>query len=77
MEKNLYNLELHEQLIIDKGENEGGGYTKIVMRVPGGWIYRSYTMKENATESTVFVPYSDEFNPTKGKSRVVHAHIIK
>ena len=44
MDKDLYELKLHEEMIID-GETS-------VMRVPGGWIYtfRLYTA------TSVFVP---------------------
>ena len=54
-EKTIYDLELHELLLIDNTL----AYVKSVMRVPGGWIYS--TKRNNEHEVSVFVPYSEEF----------------
>ena len=46
----LYEMKLHRMLEINE--------TMVVTRVPGGWLYNSYT---EHTESLAFVPYNDEF----------------
>lgn len=48
-EKTIYDLKLHETVALP----EYLGLT--IMRVAGGWIYA-------AGKTTVFIPYSDEFN---------------
>lgn len=45
----LYSMKLHETIII----NNGGVHIAII-RVPGGWVYRSGT-------DMCFVPYNNEF----------------
>ena len=54
----IYDMELHEKLtpaikgsIID------------IIRVPGGWIYSTYSMSNDNywSVSSVFVPFNDEF----------------
>ena len=47
MEKNIYDLKLHQMLYIEN--------LTTIIRVPGGWIYSF----NNASE--VFVPFSTEF----------------
>ena len=51
----LHEMKLHEEIDIDR-YNE-------VMRVPGGWIYKTTTecTKDGWMVSTVFVPHNDEF----------------
>ena len=51
-EKNIYELELHEETGISK-------YC-YVTRVPGGWIYSSYNGSSDM-QVQVFVPFSNEF----------------
>lgn len=54
MKKNLYNLDLHESILIPtKGVLEK---TLAVIRVPGGWLYQGLT-----GNSISFVPYDNEF----------------
>ena len=50
MEKTLYDLKLHEVNVVNPNI--------IVMRVPGGWIYKSNSV---SSTSLIFVPYNDEF----------------
>lgn len=47
LEKDVWDLSLHEQLCIHDCVD--------VIRVPGGWVYRFH--KAAANESCVFVPY--------------------
>ena len=49
MDKDIYDLELHETTNI-------GMFTE-VLRVPGGWIY---TISSGITTSSVFIPYSQK-----------------
>lgn len=51
MEKTIYDLSLHEEL--DRGR---GNY---VLRVPGGWIYKTVSAE---TRVNTFVPYNNEFD---------------
>ena len=44
--KTIYDLNLHESMVIDFGT---------VTRVPGGWIYT------RSTDNSVFVPFNSEF----------------
>ena len=53
MEKNIYELELHETMMIERDEYVG----LIITRVPGGWLY-GYRKDEN---SDVFVPFDNGF----------------
>lgn len=48
--KTIYNMALHEDLRVDQ-------YV-YVLRVPGGWVYQNYL---NDSMSSVFVPFSNEF----------------
>ena len=52
--KRIYELRLHHAFTLDCGTQ--------VRRVVGGWIYVFFDERGN-TESTTFVPYSDEFAP--------------
>lgn len=66
MKKTIYELELHEVLILDAQIEQRKGGVSIVTRVPGGWIY-SFKMASSGSngiglsESSVFVPYNEEF----------------
>lgn len=55
--KNLYTLQLYE---VEYVETITSDLATSVMRVPGGWIFRSYDKSRNMM-SSVFVPYSNEF----------------
>ena len=57
----IYDLDLNEIHRIDSGEN--GSIKDEVMRVPGGWIYYTFTPSGNNDISVtgVFVPYNNEF----------------
>lgn len=52
-EKTIYDLDLHEKLPIDSD--------LVAMRVPGGWLYRSYSNETTFDTATTFVPWSLEF----------------
>jgi hypothetical protein len=51
--KTIYNLELHEDLILDNERT-------VVKRVAGGWLY-SQQIRECNLYEVVFVPYNNEF----------------
>ena len=51
-EKNIYELELHEETGISK--------YFYATRVPGGWIYSSYNGSSDM-QFQVFVPFNNEF----------------
>lgn len=70
MKKTIYDLELHETLIISSEINDTDGHVNnsvqlCVTRVPGGWIYR----KNANSEHSVFVPSNNEFKPSKPNSQ--------
>lgn len=52
MEKNIYNLGLHELIEVPK--------FGCVIRVPGGWIYTRQEPQVNIA-NPVFIPFNDEF----------------
>jgi hypothetical protein len=54
----LYKLELHQVVVLSKTDT-----TMVsVIRVPGGWIYRTrITHKNLITLSEVFVPFNNEY----------------
>lgn len=52
-DKNIYNIKLHEELIIDKFNS--------VMRVAGGWVYKNFGVSEDTPASLVFVPFHNGF----------------
>lgn len=57
MEKTIYNLKLHEELEIQKGQ------LNFIQRVPGGWNYvYLYGVQ--------FVPLNNEFQPKKEKPKI-------
>lgn len=55
----LYEMKLSEILII-----EDSNLFTTVLRVPGGWVYRSYD-KGHQILSSVFVPFNKEFKKSK------------
>lgn len=55
MNKTIYDLELHEAATIKDA-------TVHIMRVAGGWIY---TFMTHNPISSIFVPFSNEFDITK------------
>lgn len=60
--KTIYELSLHEKLIIDHSQHGALIISEYVIRVPGGWIYTHSRFTENqATETSVFVPFNEEF----------------
>ena len=67
MSKSIYDLELHEELLIAESQNK----QTVVTRVPGGWLYsisNAISQKDGnyATNSTVtFVPLNNEFKQKK------------
>lgn len=71
MKKTIYELELHETLIVtSKTYNEDGDCNTSqqlqVTRVPGGWMY-------NSKENWEFVPFNKEFQKTRPNDiRLVH-----
>jgi soluble cytochrome b562 len=54
--REIYDLELNNSLV-DEGMR--------IIRVPGGWIYKTISQTNN---TSVFVPFNDEFSKTKVKS---------
>ena len=61
-ETNIYKMKLHDILITSENSNSHHLFTS-VMRVPGGWIYRSID-KGNKIMSSSFVRFYNEFQPT-------------
>ena len=60
---NLWSMEIHEIKSIEDFSNT----QTTVIRVPGGWIYRSWSVTHEAL-STVFVPLNFEgFTATSGE----------
>ena len=58
--KTIYDLELHEALIIE--ESGDGFHTKwSVTRVPGGWHYYD-TNPNRTTVNSFYVPFNNESN---------------
>ena len=59
----LYGIELHQQKEIMKDMT--------VMRVPGGWIYMSYTEQVSGhwSETATFVPFNNEFQGLESKEK--------
>lgn len=70
MKKTIYDLKLHETLIISSEIIDTDGHANTsdqlcVTRVPGGWIYR----KNTSSEHCVFVPSNNEFKQSKPNSQ--------
>ena len=55
--ESIYGLEL-----LEKWTDPNGGE---FIRVPGGWVFTlmAWDREGNVGFNTVFIPYSDEFNP--------------
>ena len=53
MPKDIYDLELHDNVNTSIQTN--------TLRVPGGWIYRTWSTEHGDWISQVFVPYNNEF----------------
>ncbi len=53
MEKDLYDLDLHEQTRFNDGD--------IITRVPGGWLYTIHRL-DSKCMTTSFVSYENGFN---------------
>ena len=65
----IYDLKLHETTVVDTITNDAGIQTTSVMKVPGGWIYRtSVLINGSLGESTTFVPYDKEFKTAPSAS---------
>jgi hypothetical protein len=56
---NIYQMSLHDVLRTEENKPSDMLATS-VMRVPGGWIYRSFDKSHNMMSST-FVPFHNEF----------------
>jgi hypothetical protein len=57
----IYTLGLHEELNIDR--------YNVVKRVPGGWLYKSFTGTEEGNFTPIgveFVPYHEEYLQISG-----------
>jgi len=66
MSKSIYELKLNEFEVIKEVNLAGTIINTVVIRVPGGWIYKSEKQinvgdHSAITSSSVFVPYSNEF----------------
>lgn len=57
--KDIYKLDMHEVTMTTETDLKDWLFTT-VMRVPGGWIYRSFD-KGNNIMAAVFVPFDNEF----------------
>jgi hypothetical protein len=57
MNKKLYLMKLFEIMPVEINDSE---LWTSVMRVPGGWVFRSFD-KSNKMMSTCYVPYHNEF----------------
>ena len=57
--KSIYDLKLHEVEITPECRPQDSLFTS-VMRVPGGFIYRSFDKSSNVM-GCVFVPFNNEF----------------
>lgn len=67
-DKELYEMKLHEEIIVKTSANDNSFIKYRVTRVPGGWIYRQMAEIDEAVSlSIAFVPYSDEFHPMNTK----------
>lgn len=65
MDKTIYDLELHEEIVIEPGESRIA-----VRRVPGGWLYIVFSWVQSVSEgsgwepsTSTFVPFHNEFQP--------------
>lgn len=58
-EPTIYDLALHETIIIKFGPSEA-----FITRVAGGWLYNIYRLDRNSMVST-FVPFNNEFQLLK------------
>lgn len=54
MEKEMFNLKLHETIETSFGI--------VIMRVPGGWIYDCWDTDNDKYKQGTFVPLNNEFN---------------
>lgn len=72
--KNIYELQLHEVVVISETVHNHSTPTKTtVTRVPGGWIYKTYKSMDGGdnialTSNAVFVPYNEEFKSKEAPS---------
>lgn len=63
MEKTLYNIDLHEEIVIKEDDTT----MVTALRVPGGWLYKHFEPfaldDDNLTcVHQAFVPFNDEFS---------------
>ena len=58
-QKNIYNLKLHQCLELDDPH-----LYNTILRVPGGWVYRSFD-KSCSMMTSCFVPLNNEFQEDK------------
>jgi hypothetical protein len=56
---NLHEMKLHETIVAECDD-----LFTVVLRVPGGWMYRSYD-KSHGILTSVFVPFDNEFQEKK------------
>lgn len=59
MSKSIYDLKLNETLPLEQSQDPW--FFTTVMKVPGGWFYRSYDKQHNIATG-VFVPYNSKYN---------------
>ena len=65
MTKNIYDLKLHDVELLKNDNEKWDGFFVSVRRVPGGFIYLHYD-RAHALCGTVFVPFNNEYQSTKG-----------
>lgn len=56
-EETIYNIGLHKSVYLTDQPHT----TTVVKRVPGGWLYQFWIIKNSEYSAPVFVPYSNEF----------------
>ena len=58
-EEIIYKMKLHDEVSISSTDEDDTW----ALRVPGGWVYRHwyYDGEGDSTESSVFVPFDNEF----------------
>ena len=56
MSKNIYELDIHEEICLEEDKDEHN--STYVLRVAGGWIYKFHSQRQGCLVSTAFVPWN-------------------